>query len=255
MKMSENKVLAVVAGEEITEDQLNALLRNAPREHQAYINNPQLRQQYLDQLINMRLFTKLGEDLNLEETDDFKMVLENARKDILSQLAVAETLREAAVTDEDALEYFQVNKEHFGTSARVAAKHILMDSEDAITNVKNDIENGVKTFEEAAKEFSTCPSKERGGDLGEFGRGQMVAEFEEAAFAAEIGELVGPVKTQFGYHLIKVERKVEAVIPEYEEVKSRVRAELLEKKQGVAYRLKLEELREKYLEIKGQDEK
>ncbi len=67
--------------------------------------------------------------------------------------------------------------------------------------------SGEKVFEDAAKEFSTCPSGQRGGDLGEFGKGQMVKEFEDAAFAAEIGHVVGPVKTQFGYHLIKVEEK------------------------------------------------
>ncbi len=248
--MSENKVLAVVAGEEITEAQLDAVLKSAPREHQAYINNPQFRQQYLDQLINMRLFTKLGEELKLEETEDFKLVLENTKKDILSQLAVSVILKEVEASEEDLLEYFQLNKEHFGTSARVSAKHILMEDLEAIEDVKKEIESGNKSFEDAAKEFSTCPSKERGGNLGEFGKGQMVPEFEKAAFEGEIGTIIGPVQTQFGYHLIKVEKKVDAVIPEFEDVKEHVRAELLEKKQTVAYRQKLQELREKYLEVK-----
>ena len=252
--MSDNKVLAVVAGEEITEAQLNALLRNAPQEHKPYINNPQLRQQYLDQLINMRLFSKLGEDLHLDETEDYKQILESAKKDILSQLAVAVTLKEAEVNDDEALEYFMVNKEHFGTPATVSAKHILTETEEECENVKNVIENGIKTFEEAAKQFSTCPSNARGGDLGEFSRGQMVPEFEEAAFAAEIGELVGPVKTQFGYHLIKVEKKNDAVIPEFEDVKERAKKELLDKKQNVAYRVKVDELRETYLEMKDAKE-
>ena len=247
--MSE-KVLAVVAGEEITEAHLNALLRNVPQEHKPYINNPKLREQYLDQLINMRLFTKLGEDLKLDETEDFKSILDNARKDILSQLAVAVTLREAEVTDEQVLEYYLVNKEHFGTPATVSAKHILTEKEEDCENIKNVVENGIKTFEEAAKQFSTCPSNERGGDLGEFSRGQMVPEFEDAAFDAEIGQVVGPVKTQFGYHLIKVEKKTDAVIPEFEEVKDRVRKELLEKAQNVAYRIKVDELRTAYLEMK-----
>ena len=245
-----DKVLAVVAGEEITEAHLNALLRNAPQEHKPYINNPKLREQYLDQLINMRLFTRLGQDLKLDETEDYKQILENAKKDILSQLAVAVTLKEAEVSDEEALEYFFCNKEHFGTPETVSAKHILTEKEEDCENIKNVIENGIKTFEEAAKQFSTCPSNERGGDLGEFSRGQMVPEFEEAAFAAEIGEIVGPVKTQFGYHLIKVEKKTAAVIPEFEEVKDRARRELLDKKQNVAYRIKVEELRNAYLEMK-----
>ena len=60
------------------------------------------------------------------------------------------------------------------------------------------------------RNFSSCPSNAQGGDLGEFGKGQMVPEFDQAVFAAEVGKVVGPVKTQFGYHLIKVEDKKDA---------------------------------------------
>ena len=103
------------------------------------------------------------------------------------------------------------------------------------------------TFEAAASESSTCPSGAQGGDLGEFGRGQMVPEFEQAAFAAEIGQVVGPVKTQFGYHLIKVEQKNEAAVVAYEEVAERIKSSLLQKKQNEAYTAKAMELREKYM--------
>lgn len=81
----------------------------------------------------------------------------------------------------------------------VHAKHILVDDEDKCQEILEKIIGEETTFEDAAKEFSTCPSKEKGGDLGPFGRGQMVKEFEDAAFAAEVGHVVGPVKTQFGY--------------------------------------------------------
>ena len=88
------------------------------------------------------------------------------------------------------------------------------------------ITSGEKEFEEAAKEFSTCPSGAQGGDLGEFGRGNMVKEFEEAAFAAEVGHVVGPVQTQFGYHLIKVEQKNDAKEADFEESKNRSKQKL-----------------------------
>ena len=109
------------------------------------------------------------------------------------------------------------------------------------------IRNG-KAFEDAAKESSTCPSGAQGGDLGEFGRGQMVKEFEEAAFAAEIGEVVGPVKTQFGYHLIKVEKKNEPSVVPYEEVEAKIKQTVLQQKQNQAYSEKLSELMSKYVE-------
>ena len=112
------------------------------------------------------------------------------------------------------------------------------------------IQNGEKTFEDAAKESSTCPSGQQGGDLGEFGKGQMVKEFEEAAFAAEIGAIVGPVKTQFGFHLIKVEAKSEAETLAYETVKDQIKKNLLQQKQQQAYTAKIAELKEKYVEQK-----
>ena len=103
-------------------------------------------------------------------------------------------------------------------------------------------------IEDVAKESSSCPSGANGGDLGEFGRGQMVKEFEDAAFAAEVGHIVGPVKTQFGYHLIKVEDKKEAGESNLEEVKDQIRAELSQKKQEEAYRAKVDELKKKYMD-------
>ena len=76
----------------------------------------------------------------------------------------------------------------------------------------------------------------------------MVKEFEEAAFTAEIGAVVGPVQTQFGYHLIKVEEKKDAVVAGFEEVKSSIRNQLLQQRQNQVYRDKVKELREKYVQ-------
>ena len=128
------------------------------------------------------------------------------------------------------------------------AKHILVEDEDKCTDILNSIVSGEISFEEAAKQHSTCPSGQQGGDLGEFGHGQMVKEFDEAAFAAEPGKVVGPVKTQFGYHLIKVEDKKEAGESNLEEVKDQIRAELSQKKQEEAYRAKVDELKKKYMD-------
>ena len=115
-------------------------------------------------------------------------------------------------------------------------------------NVDTMIWNVQCVSEDAAKEFSTCPSGQRGGDLGEFGKGQMVKEFEDAAFAAEIGHVVGPVKTQFGYHLIKVEEKKDAAESSFDEVKEQIKSQLKQQKQGDAYSKKVAELTEKYKE-------
>ncbi len=87
---------------------------------------------------------------------------------------------------------------------QVRASHILVPTEQGCEDLKAKIADGSMSFEDAAMQNSTCPSKARGGDLGFFGKGQMVKPFEDAAFGAQENEVVGPVKTQFGYHLIKV---------------------------------------------------
>jgi len=83
------------------------------------------------------------------------------------------------------------------------ARHILVDSEEKCLSLKSEIESGAD-FAAVARDNSTCPSGQRGGDLGEFGRGQMVPEFDEVVFSGDVGKVLGPVKTQFGYHLIEV---------------------------------------------------
>lgn len=85
---------------------------------------------------------------------------------------------------------------------KVTAQHILVNQEFEIKDIQKKLSEGI-TFEELARDFSTCPSGKDGGDLGEFGKGMMVPSFEKAAFALMPGEVSEPVRTQFGFHLIK----------------------------------------------------
>ena len=87
--------------------------------------------------------------------------------------------------------------------AKASARHILVDSEQKCVELKSQIEAG-SDFAEVAREHSSCPSGKKGGDLGTFGPGQMVREFDEVVFSAPLNEVQGPVKTQFGYHLLEV---------------------------------------------------
>jgi peptidyl-prolyl cis-trans isomerase C len=87
--------------------------------------------------------------------------------------------------------------------AKASARHILVPSEEDCNNLKDRIDGG-EDFAELAKEHSQCPSGQQGGALGEFTPGQMVREFDEVVFSGEVGKVLGPVKTQFGYHLIEI---------------------------------------------------
>ncbi len=90
--------------------------------------------------------------------------------------------------------------------ARASARHILVATEAECLKLKAEIEGG-KDFAEVAKKHSTCPSGKRGGELGEFGQGQMVPEFDRVVFKGEVNKIHGPVKTQFGYHLVEVTKR------------------------------------------------
>jgi peptidyl-prolyl cis-trans isomerase C len=190
----------------------------------------------------------MADDLQLDMTEDYKKMLDNIVRDIKARMAMNEIMKDITVTDIEAETVYNINPDNFSKPETVSAKHILVDSEDVCNEILAQIQNGEKTFEDAAKESSTCPSGQQGGDLGEFGRGQMVKEFEEAAFAAEIGAIVGPVQTQFGFHLIKVEAKSEAETLAFDVVKEQIKKNLLQQKQQQAYTTKIAELKEKYVE-------
>jgi peptidyl-prolyl cis-trans isomerase C len=87
--------------------------------------------------------------------------------------------------------------------AKASARHILVDSEEKCQALKAEIEGG-RDFADVAKENSSCPSSRQGGDLGSFGPGQMVPEFDKVVFNGELNKVHGPVKTQFGYHLLEI---------------------------------------------------
>ncbi|MEE9604879.1 MAG: peptidylprolyl isomerase [Candidatus Scalindua sp.] len=92
--------------------------------------------------------------------------------------------------------------------ATASARHILVDSEEECNKLKSQIEEGTD-FEKVAEEHSQCPSGKSGGALGEFSPGQMVPEFDKVVFSAEVGKVHGPVKTDFGYHLIEITNRAE----------------------------------------------
>ena len=148
---------------------------------------------------------------------DFEEWKENLREQILvGKFVEGKTADIAEASDEDVAAFYQENLEQFKTPESVEASHILLKIEEGDTDevkagkkvqlekIKADIVAGTATFEEMATEHSACPSSARGGSLGSFGKGQMVPEFEEAAFALEVGALSDIVETSFGYHLIKV---------------------------------------------------
>ena len=242
----ENKVLATISGVEITENDLNAIIMRYPEDKRGMFNSEIGKKQLLEQMISFDLMHKLGSEMKINETEEYKANLAQVEKDLITQLTINKVLAEVTVTDEDAKKYYDEHKKEFEQPATVSAKHILVDNEELCSDVKNKIENGELSFEDAAKQYSTCPSKEQGGNLGVFGRGMMVPEFEEAAFSLELEKVSEPVKTQFGYHLIKVDAKNEAKTSEFADVKNQIIQKLIQENQEKKYLDLIKELEAKY---------
>ncbi len=239
---SQNKVLAVVGGKAITdEDVQKALINMGPRAQQ--YNNPQGKQILLEQLINKELILMDAKKNLLEHDAEFKVELEKLKKELLTNFYVEKFLRDVKVKDEEIRAYFDEHQEEFQGEETVEARHILVESEEKALDVLGKIQSGEMTFEDAAKVFSSCPSSERGGDLGTFGRGQMVKEFDEACFSMEVGEVRGPVQTQFGYHLIRLDKKNKAEPVSFEKAKDELSQFLLSQAQQKAYQSKMNQLR------------
>ncbi len=150
------------------------------------------------------------------------------------------------ITEEEMKEYFEENKDSLGQEEEVKARHILVESEETALEVKKKLDEG-EDFGELAKEYSTDTSNsQQGGDLGFFGKGKMVKEFEDAAFSLEIGEISEPVKTELGYHIIKVEDRKEAEEADFEKSKDEIKDMIFQERFQEAYDTWLQEKLEEY---------
>ena len=238
-----SKILAQVGGMPITEDDVNGFLMNLGQRGQAY-NNPEGRKEVLKQLIATKLML-LDAKRNLYEAEPaFKAHLARVKDELLANYAAEKVISSVTVSDRDARDYYDNNTDKFVSGESVNASHILVDSEESALEILGKIKSGEMSFEDAAKAYSSCPSKERGGSLGDFGRGQMVPEFDVAVFAMSEGEITeAPVKTQFGYHLIKLNSKSESTVMPYEQIADEIKQALIMEKQRAAYDSKVNQLK------------
>lgn len=240
----ENKILAKVDGREVRESDLNALMKNLGQNAQ-YFQGADGRTKLIDELVMHELMYSDAVERGLDNDEEFLAVIENMKKSMLQQYSLRKMFNEITVSDEEIKDYYEKHKDTFITDDMVKASHILVDSEEKAYEILEDITDGM-SFEEAASQHSSCPSKQAGGALGEFGRGQMVQEFEDVAFSMQKGEISAPVKTQFGYHIIKVTDYTPKRNASLEEVYQDIKDSCFMEKQEKVYAEKKAELSNKY---------
>lgn len=237
------KILAKVGALTVTDVEVDDFLASLGPRGQSY-NNPEGRRIVLEQLIGNKLLLQDARRNLLEGEAEFRAELAKMKERLLISYAGNKIIANVRVTDDEIREYYEENKEKFVADATVNASHILVDSEERANEILAEIKSGKISFEDAARANSSCPSSEQGGSLGDFGRGQMVPEFDSAVFSMEVGEIsAAPVKTQFGYHLIKLNSKTEAKPRELAEIKAELGEALLAQKRQKAYESKINQLK------------
>ncbi|WP_430883726.1 peptidylprolyl isomerase [Fusibacter sp. JL216-2] len=245
----ENKVLAVVNGREITEMDVQKTLQGLGQAAMNY-QGPEGQKKLVDELVNQELFFAEAMASEMDKNEQFIAEMKEVRENMLKQFFVRQLLADVNVSEEEVEAYYNENKSEFTKPAQAKASHILVDTEEQAKEIKAEIEGGL-SFEEAAGKYSKCPSNAKGGDLGFFGQGQMVPEFETAVFDMEVGQMSAPVQTQFGFHLIKKTDAQEAGQATFGEVRQNIAQQLTVKKQNEAYYGKADALKEKYeVEVK-----
>lgn len=242
----ERKVLVTVGEKEITNLDIESALKSLDPYQAMHFNTEEGKKQLLEDLVNQELFYVEAKETQLHNDESFKSEMKKIEENMLKQFAINKVLSSITLTEDEKKAFFEANKSKFNKSETASAKHILVDTEEKASELFNKINEGAVSFEDAAAEHSTCPSKDAGGNLGSFPRGQMVPEFEEAVFNMKQGEISGPVQTQFGYHLIKLEEIQSGGESEYEEVKNEIEKTLMYQKQSEVYSNKLNDLKSKY---------
>jgi peptidyl-prolyl cis-trans isomerase C len=241
-------VVAKVNGTEIRESDLKAAEEDIGTQLPPMA--PEAKKDYLTTYVaDMILVSKAAEAKKLADTDDFKKKLAMARTKLLME-ALLQSEARASVTDDAMKKVYADAIKDVGNEQEVSARHILVESEDEAKTIAGDLKKG-GDFAAIAKEKSKDPgSKDTGGDLGFFSKDQMVPEFAEAAFKLEKGQLSDPVKSQFGWHVIRVDDKRAKQPPAFEQVKDQIenfvqrkaQAELIQKLRAEA---KIEKVGEK----------
>ena len=224
---ADDHVVATIDGKTVTERDIRLMLPQYGTDFRTL--PPQQRAQLMRDLISQRLLALEGRKQKVDQTDRFVAQKRAILNTALARATVENYLEgEGRVTDKEIRDFYKQNQKSF-INEKISARHILLKSKKEAEAVLKEINAG-GDFAKLAASKSIGPSGPKGGDLGSFGRGQMVPEFEKTAFALKKGEVGGPVRTQFGYHIIKVtERKGKEPVP-IEKVMPQIRQSLIGQK-------------------------
>ena len=224
-----NPVLATVNGSEIRQSDM-AIAEEELGPSLEKMDPATKKENLLAFLIDMKIVAKAAEDKKVEDSDEFKKRLAFARNRLLMDSLLANEGK-AATTDEAMKKVYDDAAKQITSEQEVHARHILVATEDEAKAIEEELKKGAD-FAELAKKKSKDPGASDGGDLGFFTKDQMVPEFSAVAFSLEPGKISDPVKSQFGWHIIKVEEKRNRKPPDFDQVKGQIETYVTRKAQA-----------------------
>jgi len=220
------EVVARYQGRELTSTELLKELERLPAPSRVYLTQPERRKQFVDNLIMNDLLYREGQRAGLEKDPEIERQVEDLRKRLVVQRVMRKYQEAPTITDEDVRVYYEANPNLYSTT-QVAASHILVKEEESAKQIRAELAQHPDRFAALATEKSTdTGSAKKGGDLGLFGQGRMVPEFDQVAFSLKPGEISEPVKTRYGYHIILVTERKEGERKPLEQVKEQIRTTL-----------------------------
>lgn len=239
--LSPETILASFREQTITLGEFNQIWEEVPEDYKLQLDKNLV----LDQMISEKLLIQEAKYMGLEEDNDVLEQIKKITEQILVQVLIErEILDKIKVNDEEVLEYYEQNKDGFTEKEQVHLYNILLETEEEAQDVLEQLEAG-GDFSEIAIEKSAGPSATQGGDLGYLTRGTIIPEIEEVVFALELEELSEVIKTDFGFHILKITEKKPETVKALEEVKEDIIQTLLPDKQKEAFENFLEELKSK----------
>lgn len=239
--MSENKLIAEVNGVKIYQEDLFNLL--AAMEDKARFNSKEGLNVLADELVNQELLLQDAKENKLDNEEEFVKELEIVKNNMLKNYAMHKIFEKVSVSEDEIENYYEENKDTLFSPVTYTASHILLESEEMADKVLDQINAGLD-FKEAAKKYSLDPTKDNGGSLGSFPKGVMVKEFQQGLDELKIGEISKPIKTQFGYHIIKLDNKMDSSNT-YDDIKDKVKSTYEMVKRQEKYIEKIKDLTKK----------
>ncbi len=228
----DSPVIATVGDANITEQDYLKAISRVPEWAREKFNTNEGKEQFLDEIIKRELVYAEAIKMRLNKSEEYVQMLEEFEQRTLVQLILKKEVEEKAKVDEaEAKAFYDQNAEKMMVGTQVKASHILVATEEEAASVKDRINKGA-SFEELAKSLSLDKgTAQNGGDLGYFGRGKMVPEFEQAVLSLKPGDISDPVRTRFGYHIIKLTDIQKGKQGTYEELKMSLLRNLTAEKQ------------------------